>query len=554
MFVAAVALRALWALALSGLAYFFFRLHQVRMRTRELSTKYGVPILPHSYFWGHLIVMGKAMSRIPGDANGTLLMHFLLKDFPEFEEHGAVYIDSWPIVQPLVFVFNPEMISTFTQIRSLPKSPDMRAEFRPWTKNLDLVTLDGPEWKRWRSIFNPSFSNKNLTSLAPAMLKEIRIFSDELKAAARSGKTVKLMDLAIDLTIDVIALNISGDRLNCQTTSQPLQKALNNQIWWTCPRSTPVEICKMLHPLRSLFIWNNNRTIKNHFMPIIQRLINEQVGNNKGVGAAGETKTILALAIQAYLAEQKEAGNPITSASQIDSAFLERLTMHLGMIFFAGHDTTATTLCYAVYMLSKHPAALAAVRAEHTAVLGADPAAAETRIAANPTLLNSLPYTAAVIKETTRLFPAVGGSVRAGQPDFWLVDAKTGQRMPTEHWALFSDHHTTHHRESLWPRPLDFIPERFLVRDGDEANPLRPHKNAYRPFELGPRGCIGLELVQLELKAILALTAREMDFEGAFTPGSPEVLGHHAYHVGDIVAHPKDGMPMRVKLRKAGNI
>lgn len=71
-----------------------------------------------------------------------------------------------------------------------------------------------------------------------------------------------------------------------------------------------------------------------------------------------------------------------------------------------------------------------------------------------------------------------------------------------------------HHDTRLWPHATEFLPERWLVGDGD---PLCAPKDGHvwRPFELGPMACIGQELAMMELKMALLVTAREVEFEAA---------------------------------------
>jgi cytochrome P450 len=77
-------------------------------------------------------------------------------------------------------------------------------------------------------------------------------------------------------------------------------------------------------------------------------------------------------------------------------------------------------------------------------------------------------------------------------------------------------------------------------------------KNAFRPFELGARNCIGQELAQMELRIILALTLREFEFESAYEKGGPQLFGDLGYQIllpGMLTGRPKDDMPMRVRVR-----
>lgn len=262
-------------------------------------------------------------------------------------------------------------------------------------------------------------------------------------------------------------------------------------------------------------------------------------------------KTITSLAVNAYRTEmQQQAGNgtPKVAPQKIDPKFMEIAIAQLKIFIFAGHDTTASTLSFAYSLLFQTPTALATIRAEHDAVLGPDPSNTLALLTANPNLLNQLPYTLAVLKETLRLFPP-GASSRSGLPDLFLRHPDTGKLFPTDGFMLFSGSWLTHRHPDYWPEPDRFLPERWLAHEGDA---LHPRKNAWRPFELGPRNCIGQELALLELKAILAMTLRELDFEPAYGKDAPKALGECAYQimgVGDISGHIKDGYPVRVRVR-----
>ena len=224
------------------------------------------------------------------------------------------------------------------------------------------------------------------------------------------------------------------------------------------------------------------------------------------------------------------------------------------LFIFGGHDTTATTICYLLLLLSRNPSALQKLREEHDSIFGPDPAQTVSLLTSQPHLLNRLPYTLAVIKETLRLFPVVT-SPRAGRTGFLLTDSD-GQRYPTEHCLVWSNHHGLHNNPLFWPRVEDFLPERFLV---DEGHPLHPLKHAWRPFEAGPRNCIGQELAITELKLVLVTLARELDIKDAYdewdkTSGNSKsiktVNGERAYQIQLGSARPSDGFPARVQMAK----
>jgi cytochrome P450 len=295
---------------------------------------------------------------------------------------------------------------------------------------------------------------------------------------------------------------------------------------------SPRSILKTFHPLRLLIVKYNNRVVRKYLYPHIQRVISEPDSDGP--------KTITNLAAKAYL----KAVNSSESIGNVDPAFIDMAIAQMKMFIFAGHDTTAAALCYTYHLLSSYPSTLAALRAEHDSVFGPDACEAAEKIRQSPHLLNQLPYTSAVIKETLRLFPPVG-TVRQGHRDFFLTHPETRQRYPTDGFMLFGCSMAAHRNAKYFQDPDAFVPERWL---GSKGMP----KSAYRPFELGPRNCIGQELAQMELRAILALTVREFDVVSAYDPKGGKVLGDLGYQVmkpGDVTGKPVGGMPVRVKIR-----
>ncbi|KAF4343857.1 verA monooxygenase [Fusarium beomiforme] len=488
--------------------------------------------MPHSYVFGHLITLGKVLAKYPRDVAGFTVPTILMEEFPDVCKAGLVYMDAWPFSSPMLAVFHPDMMAQFCQDPSMPKHPMMRTMFSPMTQGKDLVTLENPDWKVWRARFNPGFSARNIVSLLPDFIEEIRVFRDGLNKMAESGETFRLAEKTMRATSDVIARAVlRGARLQSQTTHSPLYIALKNQVSWMI--GSPVKFIQKFNPLRTFVTWNNNRIMNNEVFPHIYRQLKE-------TDTPSMAKTINSLAIQAYRKEVLEQGRVS------DKKFLSDAVAHLKIFMLAGHDTTSTVLCYIYYHIHRSPSVLAALRAEHDAVLGEDPARSSAVISSNPAILNQLPYTSAVIKETLRTQPPVG-SVRSGSPRLLLTHPDTGQKYPTAGYMLLSAIHALHRNPDYWSNPHKFDPQRWLTKDSV------PVKNSFRPFELGPRNCIGQELVQVELKTILAMTVREFDLTPIYD--NTEVFGEPGYMAdlpGEITSHPRDGMPVRVVLTKRG--
>lgn len=151
--------------------------------------------------------------------------------------------------------------------------------------------------------------------------------------------------------------------------------------------------------------------MKDYVKPGIERGVAEHAQNK---GDCTGPKTILSLAIKSYVNEVQG----ISGIAEVDPAFVETAVSQIKIFMLAGHNTTGTTLCFIYHLLHRNKRALEAIRAEHDEILGKDTTAVRARLSENPQLLNQLPFTAAVNKETLRLFPPSGRPVRALRTSF----------------------------------------------------------------------------------------------------------------------------------------
>lgn len=265
---------------------------------------------------------------------------------------------------------------------------------------------------------------------------------------------------------------------------------------------------------------------------------------------ATRSKAVVDLALETYLLSERNSSYGHKKMT-MDPIFKQYAVSQMKLFLFAGYDTTAGAAVYAIHLLSLHPTCLARARQEHDAVFGPGSTASETgdRISQAPQLLNRLPYTSAVIKEALRLYPPAS-STRASAPGFTI---KENDETQLDGFMLWGVHHAIHRASEHWVTPDNFIPDRWLVSPGHELYPA--DKEAWRPFEKGPRNCIGQELALLEVKVILAMVLRDFDFADAYVEynmktgrkGPTEVAGDRAYQVIHGSTKPNNGYPCKVK-------
>ncbi|WP_187365877.1 cytochrome P450 [Trebonia kvetii] len=194
---------------------------------------------------------------------------------------------------------------------------------------------------------------------------------------------------------------------------------------------------------------------------------------------------------------------------------------HVMTLLLAGHETTASTLTWALYLLGRCPMAQRRVQAEADTIDGRELSAGD---------LPALPFTRAVITEAIRLYPPawiIGRTVTAG------LDLG-GWHLPPGSAAAVSP--LLLHRDPRWyPDPDRFDPGRWLGN-----RPALP-RHAYLPFGTGPRACIGEQFAWSESVTVLATLTRSWSFRT--DPGLQPALSYQ------VTLRPAAGMPMTVHAR-----
>jgi cytochrome P450 len=182
------------------------------------------------------------------------------------------------------------------------------------------------------------------------------------------------------------------------------------------------------------------------------------------------------------------ATDPATGRGLSDDEICDELIVFLA----AGHDTTATTLGYALWSLGRHRELQERVAAE-VADLG------DREL--TPDDVPRLGYTVAVLHEALRLCPPGAAVGRMAVQDI----AVDGYRIPRG-TMLIAGVYAVHRDPHLWEDPLTFDPGRF-----SEANSQARDRWQYLPFGAGPRSCIGDHFAMLEATLALATIVRQTE-------------------------------------------
>ncbi|GAA0690082.1 cytochrome P450 [Kitasatospora atroaurantiaca] len=169
------------------------------------------------------------------------------------------------------------------------------------------------------------------------------------------------------------------------------------------------------------------------------------------------------------------------------------------VFLLAGHETTATSLTFALHLLGRHPEEQKRAREEIEEVLG------DRRPEAGD--LERLPYLTRVLKEAMRLYPAAGVIGRRA-----VAECEIGGRLIPAGAEVVLSPWVTHRHPDHWEDPDRFDPDRFTP----EREAAR-HRYAWYPFGGGPRACIGQHFSMLESVLALAALLRAFEVEAVDT-------------------------------------
>lgn len=344
------------------------------------------------------------------------------------------------------------------------KSMVMQRALKPLVGNGSFVS-NGELWKRQRRINIPAFHHSRIRIFTRYMAEEGQRLVDEW--AAREPGAVLEMDAEMaNVTARVVCRSMFSEDLG--EKGRPVFRAFTEYQ----ESLRQIDFAEMLGLPRFLSQRPTRKQLGacRVIDSVIYDIIDERV--RSGEDDRGDFLSTLLSATDA------ETGTKLSR---------EELRDEMSVIFLAGHETTANTLCWALYLLSQDPEVEERLLAEVEAVLGGRAPDYED--------LDKLVYTRAVVNETLRLYPPVPvfsrQAVEADEIDG--IEIVAGSNMIVSPWLI-------HRHRLIWDSPDVFIPDRFLP----EAKAKRS-KYGFIPFGAGPRTCIGAAFGEFEAAILLAM-------------------------------------------------
>jgi len=369
---------------------------------------------------------------------------------------------------PLVYITNPKAIQQI-----LTADPEMfeigggNGILKFLVGENSLILLDGTKHQRQRRLLMPPFHGERMRAYG----KLICDITEQVMSQWKIGEPFYVRSAMQEISLQVILNAVFG--LHQGQRFDQLRQLLSSLL---DVMGSPLSSSLLFFPSlqKDLGAWSPWGRFLRRKQQIDQLLYAEIQQRREQADSSGDD--ILSLLLSA----RDEAGQPMTD---------EELRDELLTLLFAGHETTASALSWALYWVDHLPEVHDRLLSELD-TLSCD---------ADPTAIARLPYLNAVCQETLRIYPiAINPFPRTLKVPMEMM----GYQFEPGTTLLISVY-LTHHREDIYPEPKRFKPERFLERQ------FSPYE--YLPFGGGNRLCIGMAFAQYEMKLVLATILSQYD-------------------------------------------
>jgi len=428
---------------------------------------------------------------VPGPPVLGQTIRFAREPIPLISELAAEYGPAFRMrllgVGEFYTLTHPDHFETvlMTERDAFTKTPGFRVAFGE-----NVLSTEGEQWQRQRDVLNEFFTPTTIRSYADRMVE----LTERRLARWQDGERRSIHDAMLDISLDNFFGTVFGRTLAPDGDEDLRQAANDINLWFkpssfALPRWVPTPARRRFHDAVA--------TVETE----ARRLLQER--QQGGGGGDDLLSTLVALRAQDETA--------LTEQEIVDQV--------VGLVF-AGHDTTALTLTYALHQLGTHDSVRRRVQSEVEDVLGGD----------RPSLsdVNELVTIERVINETLRAYPSIHTlprkTTRAVTVGDYRLDADTRTHLSV--WEL-------HHDAAFWEAPDAWRPSRWAETTPQERG------YTFVPFGAGPRLCLGRRFARLEATLVLAMICQEFRIdphtELSFEPMS--------------TLQPADGVPATIHRR-----
>lgn len=368
-----------------------------------------------------------------------------------------------------------------------------------------VFVSNGETWKRQRQMMNPSFEFARISEVFPLMMQAAEAMKERLDKVA-DGREVAIDFEMTHVTADIIFRTIFSESIPPED-AESIFDAFNHYqelayihgVWNMAGLPQALSIPR----LRAI---KHARNIRGPLARMVRKRF-ELLETNP------ETRP--ADILQSLIEAKDDNGTKFTEKELIDQ---------IAVMFLAGHETSASALSWALYLVAQDRDVQDRMHEETARAFGQEGGL-------QPKHFKYLKLTRDVFRETLRLYPPVSFVPR----DITIPETMRGKNLKKGSAIFISLWLLQRHRE-IWKNPDMFDPDRFSRDDEKEAI-----RSAYMPFSQGSRVCLGASFALQESAIILSMIARHYDI----TP----VEGHVPKPVARLTLRSENGIRLRLTKR-----
>ncbi|EOB4243534.1 cytochrome P450 [Campylobacter jejuni] len=368
------------------------------------------------------------------------------------------------------------------EVREFPKSAFLHELLSPLLGE-SIFTTNGEVWKKQRELLRPSFEMTRINKVFNLMSEAVADMMDRFSKYPNHA-VIEVDEAMTFITADVIFRTIMSSKLD----EEKGKKILNAFVTFQ-EQSVHTAMRRMFRfPKWLSYVLGDRKRAKAG--DVIRQVLSDIIKPRYDMANNAEFEDILGSLLLVVDADTNKRFS------------FEEILDQVAMLFLAGHETTASSLTWTLYLLSLYPKEQEKACEEITQILQGG--------AIEISHLRQFKYLTNIFKESLRLYPPVGFFAREAKKDTQVRDKliKKGSGVVIAPWLI-------HRHEEFWTNPHGFNPSRF---EGEHK------KDAYLPFGVGERICIGQGFAMQEAILILAniLKTYKLELEEGF---APDVVG-----------------------------
>ncbi|EIG9062951.1 cytochrome P450 [Campylobacter coli] len=386
------------------------------------------------------------------------------------------------------------------EVREFPKSAFLHELLSPLLGE-SIFTTNGEVWKKQRELLRPSFEMTRINKVFNLMSEAVADMMDRFSKYPNHA-VIEVDEAMTFITADVIFRTIMSSKLD----EEKGKKILNAFVTFQ-EQSVHTAMRRMFRfPKWLSYVLGDRKRAKAG--DVIRQVLSDIIKPRYDMADNAEFEDILGSLLLVVDADTNKRFS------------FEEILDQVAMLFLAGHETTASSLTWTLYLLSLYPKEQEKAYEEITQVLQGG--------VIEISHLRQFKYLTNIFKESLRLYPPVGFFAREAKKDTQVRDKliKKGSGVVIAPWLI-------HRHEEFWTNPHGFNPSRF---EGEYK------KDAYLPFGVGERICIGQGFAMQEAILILAniLKKYKLELEEGFVPDV----------VGRLTIRSANGMRIKFSKRK----